>query len=124
MPRLLLVDDDEMVRNTLRTALRRAGHEVAVARNGREALRRVERDDAYDLVITDILMPEMEGIETILALKRLDPGSKVIAISGGGRTGNVEFLKMAQRLGAVATLCKPFGVGQLLTSIDEALTAT
>jgi DNA-binding NtrC family response regulator len=121
MPRLLLVDDDEMVRNTLRTVLRRAGHEVAVAQNGREALRRVEQDGAYDLVITDILMPEMEGIETILALKRRDPESKVIAISGGGRTGNVEFLKMAQRLGAVATLCKPFGVEQLLTSIDEAL---
>jgi YesN/AraC family two-component response regulator len=122
MARVLLIDDDELVRATLRNLLKQAGHEVATADNGRDALDR-ERKVRFDLVITDILMPEMEGIETILALKNASPTMRVIAISGGGRTGNLEFLKMAGRLGANETLRKPFSAEELLAAVQRVLSA-
>lgn len=122
MPRVLLVDDDELVRATLRNLLRQLGHEVTTADNGRDALYRCGKDQ-FDVVITDILMPEMEGIETILTLKKLSPDVKIIAMSGGGRAGNFEFLKMAERLGADATLRKPFSAEDLTAAVQRVLGA-
>src|SRR5688500_15439853 len=99
MAKILVVDDDELVRAKLRNRMKNYGHEVAAMNTDENALYRYGRE-AFDLVITDILMPEMEGIETISKLKQMSPSVKIIAISGGGRKGNLEFLAMAGKLGA------------------------
>lgn len=122
MQRILLVEDDEMMRQTLRVILGRAGHEVVDATNGREALECLSREN-IDLVITDIMMPEMDGIETIISLKRASPTLKLLAISGGGSTGNFEFLEMARKFGAAETLRKPFKPKELLDAVERVLAA-
>ncbi len=106
MPRILVIDDDESVRSTLEEMLVRDGHTVATAENG---LKGVElfRARPFDVVITDIIMDEQEGLETIMALRHEAPGVGVIAMSGG--SGRSPFyLQMAARLGADHTLAKPF----------------
>jgi DNA-binding response OmpR family regulator len=120
MARILIIDDEDQPRHMLQQALRRAGHEVIEARDGNEGLQRFQEAPA-DLVITDILMPEKEGLETIMDLRRVFPAVKIIAVSGGGRTGNLNFLDIAQRLGAQRTLQKPFGVHAMLAVVHELL---
>ncbi|MBX3745210.1 MAG: response regulator [Verrucomicrobiae bacterium] len=120
MKTILLVDDDNDFRETLGRVLARAGYEVRQATNGREAVASY-REAPSDLVITDLIMPEREGIETILELRRLQPEVRVIAISGGGRVGPGDYLRMAQSLGAQRTLSKPFPSDQLLKAIEEVL---
>jgi DNA-binding NtrC family response regulator len=117
--RILLIDDEDLVRSTLRYALERAGHNVTEAGNGREGMSALERGD-IDLVITDILMPEMEGIETIRATKKVRPELKVIAMSGAA-AGAVDFLQLAGRLGADEILRKPFGTRALVDAVDRCL---
>ena len=104
---ILVVDDEELVRVTLRQMLEKAGHRVFEATNGIEALGAFEKCEA-DLVITDIIMPEKEGIETIMELRQRKPGLKIIAMSGGGRTGNTQYLHLAKSFGADNILPKPF----------------
>lgn len=101
-------------------ALEQEGFIVQQAANGIEGLQRIELS-VPDLVITDILMPDKEGIETILDLRRRYPSIRIIAISGGGRTGNKDFLRTAKHLGADRTLAKPFGLGELLKVVREVL---
>ncbi len=120
MASILVVDDEELVRATLREMLEQAGHEVFEAANGVEALKSFD-DRAVDLVITDIIMPEKEGIETILDLRKRAPELKIVAISGGGRSANFDFLKMASMLGACEVLAKPFRRTQVLDAVREAL---
>ena len=120
MARILIVDDEELVRLTLRQALEKERHELVDATNGEEALRLLRRR-AVDLVITDIIMPEKEGIETIREIRQDYPETKIIAISGGGRMGNVDFLRMSQLLGADAILPKPFGPEELLKLVRRIL---
>lgn len=115
-PRILVIDDDLLVRRTIVRILRGAGYETLVAENGSLGLDLFERERP-DLVITDIIMPEKEGIETIRAIRQLSPEAKIIAMSGGGRTGNADFLAMAGKLGASDTLHKPFGAAQLVASV-------
>jgi CheY-like chemotaxis protein len=120
MPRVLVIDDDLQVRKLLRSLLEREGYEVALADNGKEGL------DAYgqapaDLVITDLIMPEKEGIEMILALRQRSPAVKIIAISGGARIGPETHLRMAERLGANRTFSKPVDRKALLAAIRELL---
>src|ERR1700722_17671919 len=102
MARILVADDEELVRASLPGVLRRAGHVVALAADGEDALRKFG-SNRYDLVITDIVMPRMEGIETVRALRRLEPGVRIIAMSGRGSDGGF-YLKAAIALGADATL--------------------
>ena len=120
MARTLVVDDEETVRDMLRRALERAGHEVAEAADGNEALR-VHRENPADLVVTDIIMPDKEGTELIAVLKRESPDTKVIAISGGGRIGALSYLQLAKRFGADRTFGKPFRLGEFLKAVDEVL---
>ena len=116
--RVLLIEDDVSVRRIVRKMLERGRHEVTEAENGRVGLDRL-RGSAFDLVITDIVMPEMDGLETLIELRKHYPTLKVIAMSGGGRTGNMDFLGSAEKLGASAVLHKPFTSDVLTTAIDS-----
>ena len=121
MAQILIIDDEPNLRSTLRRTLHQAGHQVSEAGNGAEGIDSYERDPP-DLVITDIFMPEKEGIETIIALHRADPDLPIIAISGGGRSGGA-VLSSAEKLGARHTLSKPFRGEQLLSAVSESLSA-
>ena len=115
--RVLLIDDEQMVRKIVRKMLERSGHEVTEAENGRLGLEQL-KTGTFDLVITDIIMPEMEGVETLMTVREQYPNVKVIAMSGGGRTGNIDFLSAAEKLGASAILHKPFTLGSLTAAIE------
>jgi CheY-like chemotaxis protein len=123
MGRILIVEDDASVRELLREILRRAGHEVVAAVNGKEAIS-LHRKSPADLIITNILMPEKEGLETIQELRRDDPDVKIIAISGGGQIGPADYLEVARRFGAMRTFSKPFDRKELLKAVDELLEAS
>ena len=120
MARILVVDDEEVIRFTLRQILEKAGHEVLEAVNGQEALYRFD-EQRVDLVITDIIMPEKEGIETIVELRRRQPDLKIIAVSGGGRTKTMDYLQIAERLGADGALPKPLKRRAIIDAVDRAL---
>ncbi len=107
MPLILLVDDDDSFRRMLRKTLLKLGYEVVEARNGKEAIEEFEKA-RVDLVLTDIVMPEKEGLETINTLKRKQADLKIIAMSGGGRGSATDYLKMAKIMGADHILPKPF----------------
>jgi CheY-like chemotaxis protein len=120
MARILVIDNEQLARFAIRKMLLSAGHQVVEAENGVVAtdLCKVE---AFDLVITDILMPEKEGIETILELKSDRPDQKIIAISGGGRDRYQGYLQTAVQLGADEALAKPFTDEALLARVDACL---
>jgi CheY-like chemotaxis protein len=120
MTHILLIDDDPLVRYSVRTILEGAGHEVTEADNGRGGLE-LFRGTRFDAVITDIIMPDMEGIETIRAIRALDKQMPVLAMSGGGRVGNTDFLKAAKALGADQVLQKPFEDDELLGALARAM---
>ena len=112
-PKVIVIDDDPAVRNVLVAAFNRVGCETRWAVDGRSGVRLFNAEPAH-LVVTDIVMPNQEGIETILQLKRCERAPKVIAISGGGRLGGQDFLLWAKHLGADAVLPKPFRTSQLI----------
>jgi len=118
MARVLVVDDESTMRQMLRQALERRGHTVDEAADGRQALQRLAEHQA-DLVITDLVMPEMEGIETIQAVRRKFPGIPIVAISGGGRLEPENYLSMAGQIGANRTFAKPFRLEEILTAVRE-----
>ncbi len=118
--RLLVIDDDAMVRATLRDILEEAGFEVIEAADGERGLAAFDRTPV-DLVITDILMPGKEGIETIVELRRRHLALPIIAVSGGGATHNLEFLRFAKQLGADRILAKPIGADDLVQAVREVL---
>jgi two-component system response regulator (stage 0 sporulation protein F) len=111
---ILIIDDEEIIRVLLRSALEAAGYEVTEAGNGREGLE-LYRQRPADLVITDILMPEMNGLDMLLELTREFLHAKVIAISGAGGEKNV--LNVAKLLGARQTFQKPFSIPHLLGAV-------
>jgi two-component system response regulator (stage 0 sporulation protein F) len=114
MATILIIDDEEPIRALLRTALEAAGHEVMEAANGRIGLA-LYRLRPTDLVITDILMPELNGLDTLMELTREFIHAKVIAISGA--EGEQTVLNVAKLLGARRTFQKPFGISQLLDAV-------
>lgn len=121
MPRLILVEDDAQVRGMLRETLQQEGYEVVEASNGREAVT-LYRQAPADLVITDIIMPEQDGVETIHALRREFPDVKVIAISGGSANIRGDYLLgTAHALGAIKTFHKPVDMNELLHTVKSAL---
>ena len=120
MALILVVDDEELLRRTLRTALERAGHEVEEAVDGGDAVRKFARRPC-ELVLIDIIMPEREGVETIGELRRLYPELPIIAMSGGGSVGGELFLDLARRLGATRTLPKPIRNAELVQLVAECL---
>lgn len=119
--RVLVIDDDDAVRGGIVRYLRVTGHEVLEASGGAEALRLASGGD-LDAVITDINMPDTDGIEVILALAEQRPGLPVIAISGGGLMPKELLLSSAGILGAVQTLAKPFELAELREALERAVT--
>lgn len=122
MATILLVDDDEDVRYALAKVLRRGGHVVDVAEDGRQALARLAVG-GVNLVISDIIMPEFDGIELLRQVNALFPELPVIAISGGGRIGKAEYLTLATCLGARRTLQKPIEPDELLREVGAVVGA-
>ncbi len=118
MAKILLVDDDQQIRDMLKITLKRAGHEVEEAENGALAVSRYN-PDKHDLVITDIVMPEKEGIETIMDLRKINSEVRIIAISGGGRINPDDYLSWARRFGVAHTFTKPVKRDELLEAIEE-----
>ena len=114
--RILLIDDDVLVRQTIADVLTEAGYDMILASDGAVGIRLFRRSRP-DLVITDVIMPEKEGIQTLLEIRKEDPNAKVIAMSGGGRTSNMRILDVATAMGANATLAKPFELEELLTVV-------
>lgn len=119
MKRILIVDDDEHIRKMLSRFFKSEGYDVALAADGNEAIKSYHAHHP-DLVIMDIIMPEREGMETIVELRHLSPDFKVIAISGGGEyTTSEENLEMAESLGAVRIVQKPIMPDELLKMVEE-----
>ena len=116
MANILLVEDEEQLRSMLRIVLENAEHEVREAGNGKEALESYGRHPV-DLMVTDIVMPDKEGIETIMKVRDSYPHVKIIAMSGGGRTGAQNFLELAKKFGADYILAKPFSNKELLDGV-------
>jgi CheY-like chemotaxis protein len=123
MQKILVIEDNAIVRNTIMRILQLAGYTVVTANDGLEGVS-LFRQEMPDLVISDIIMPQQEGIGTIRQILTEFPGTKIIAISGGGRIGNTDFLQMARKLGAVDALSKPFDPDDLLARIDNCFKET
>lgn len=120
MARILIIDDEEVVRFTVRKLLEKHDHEVVEARTGIEGVSLFQANE-IDLVVTDIIMPDKEGLETIREIRSLDDKVKIIAVSGGGRIGPDSFLAMAERLGANKTFTKPFDMADFVAAVDRLL---
>ncbi|HZZ56421.1 MAG TPA: response regulator [Opitutaceae bacterium] len=115
---ILIVDDEPSVREVMEITLRRAGHQVFGVANGEKASRRM-REQSYDVVITDLLMPERDGLELIRELRQNYPGTRIIAVSGGGRVAGQQYLQLAKGMGAHGLLAKPFLPGDLCEAVHR-----
>ena len=120
MTRVLVVDDDVHARTVARAVLEHAGIEVDEAVDGAAGLR-AYRDGSYDLVLCDLFMPDVDGLELLRALRRESPGVKVIAMSAGGYHGTVDLLAVARHLGAAEVLPKPFSPWVLVQAVERVL---
>jgi CheY-like chemotaxis protein len=118
--KVLIIEDDPLARYTLSRILTGAGYDVVTAIDGEAGLTAAAKDNPR-VVITDLIMPNMEGIETILSIKQNHPEIPIIAISGGGRYGNSDLLPMAQSVGADAIVAKPFEAEDLLEPLRRLL---
>jgi DNA-binding response OmpR family regulator len=118
--RILIIDDDQDLTSSLMEIMLEEGYEVDIANNGREGIRK-QSQNPYNLIITDIIMPEEDGLEVIMWVKKTDPNTKLIAISGGGYFDSREYLIMAKELGASVILCKPFEISTLVASVKKLL---
>lgn len=120
MTTILLVDDNEDYRIMLKEVLSLAGYEVLEAQDGNEALHKYH-ECAADLVITDLIMPEKEGLQTIRELRAGNPAVRIVAMSGGGRGKAEDYLRLAKKLGVQQVLAKPFRHRELLEAVSAAL---
>jgi DNA-binding response OmpR family regulator len=113
---VLVVDDDEVICLAVGDTLRKLGCVVFTAANGNEGLALFQRENP-DLVITDLMMPEKEGLETIQEMRAFNPHVKIIAMSGGGSTQDMSFLRYSEKMGASCTMAKPIAPGQLIDTV-------
>lgn len=120
MKRILIIDDEPHILLMLKKMLEKAGYEIDLASNGVEGLDLFSKRPS-DLVITDIIMPEKEGLETIRAMKRILPELKIIAMSGGGRLSASNYLETALIFGAKKIIEKPFSQQQMVSAVKELL---
>ncbi|MFA6009338.1 MAG: response regulator [Desulfobacteraceae bacterium] len=118
MAHILVIDDESPIRLMLRMLLESEGYTVTEACDGTEGIK-CYRENPADLIITDIIMPEKEGIETIMTLRKENPSIKIIAMSGGGKNNADGYLKTAKLLGALETLKKPIRKDVLLAVIRK-----
>jgi two-component system cell cycle response regulator CpdR len=122
MPGILIVEDDKELREMLKTSLLRNNFTVLEAENGKDAIVHF-KPLLTDLVVTDLLMPEEDGLKVVIKLKELKPSIKIIAISGGGKVGPGSYLNLAKALGADAIYSKPFSINDLVVKIEDLLNA-
>ena len=120
MKRILVIDDDEMIRTVFERFLKGQGYAVDCAADGKEGLRLLEAEPP-DLVITDIMMPDTDGLEVVLSMRKKHPGIPVVAISGGMTLSPMDFLPMVKKFGACKVLYKPIELEDLLAAVEEAL---
>lgn len=120
MKKILLIDDDQLFREMFKQVLLRENYDVVEACDGKEGIRKFI-ESSPDLVITDIIMPDQEGIETISKLRLENKNVPIIAISGGGRIGPESYLPLALGLGAQKTFTKPFDHKEMLVAVAECL---
>ena len=118
MAKILLIDDDELVRYSLAKALTQGGHSVIDTGNGRTGLKLLQKEEV-DVIITDIVMPDMDGFEIILETIQIAPGLPIIAISGGGRIGAEDYLSSAALFDIHATFIKPVDERELIACVDR-----
>jgi CheY-like chemotaxis protein len=123
MAKILVFDDEPSILLMIKKMLEKAGHEVDIALNGREGMELLEKNKP-DLVITDIIMPEKEGLETIMTLRKRYPEIKIIAISGGGRIGPEGYLPSAKHLGADMVFQKPLVQKEFMEAVALLLNKT
>lgn len=121
--RILLIDDEPMVRKSVRRMLEHLGHAVVEAENGRVGLREL-MESRFDIVVTDIVMPEVEGIEILTTVRQRYPSLGAVAISGNGHASAFKALEFARRLGATVALEKPFTCAALARAIDQSVGRT
>lgn len=119
MKSILVIDDDPLVASLMQRMLQADDWNIRLAQNGRDAIEQIGRQ-VPDLIITDIVMPDMEGLEIIAGLKKTHPQIHIIAVSGSGRGQAVDYLAYAEKLGAFATLTKPFRRDELLQLVRRA----
>lgn len=123
MARILVVDDDNVFAQLICRALQTRGHDVISADDGESAMRTFRKDN-FDAVVCDLVMPEREGVQTIRELRQVRPDLPIVAISGGlssGRFVDVDILSMVEKLGADATLKKPFQLSALCKAVEDAI---
>lgn len=118
MKRILFVDDNQPFRLSFSRILDKEGYEVIQAENGREGLEKYD-PQTIDLVVCDLIMPEVEGLETMQKIHAANKEAKILAISGGGRVNALDYLKVAHLMGAVVTLAKPFTSEELLDAVSK-----
>lgn len=118
--RILIVDDDESIRTGLSDLLVLEGYEVVIAENGSIA-RHLYQNYPFDLIITDIIMPSTDGLRFILEIIDYDADAKILAMSGGGRSGTLSLLETAKKFGAMTALRKPLSVEEVISAVEEAL---
>ncbi|MBW2427973.1 MAG: response regulator [Desulfobacterales bacterium] len=123
MARILIIDDEPQIRSMLRLMLERVGYEVIEAADGMEGIRQY-RDNPADVIITDLIMPNKDGIGMIIELKKEFPEIKIIAMSGGGVNRPEGYLDGAKKLGATRTLTKPIDRDEMITAVKETLKET
>lgn len=120
MATILVVDDDAGIRRIVEAFLKRGGHEVVTAVDGADAMRQLDKA-SFDLVVTDVVMPNAEGLELMRNIRRRPSRPGVIAMSGGGRVGPGDYLALAKSFGAAEILRKPFTLEQLDAAVETVL---
>lgn len=120
MPGIIIVEDDPALRDMLKESLEKRKYTVVAACDGRDALAKF-KPSVIDLVITDLLMPEEDGLKVIMKVKEIKPETKIIAISGGGKAGPGSYLAIAHKLGADQVFSKPFLPSELVQKVKEIL---
>lgn len=120
MARILVIDDDPLVSATFKIMLAKQNHEPVAANSCHQALQKLAQDD-FDIVFCDMIMPDVEGLETIVKIRDINPRIPIIAMSGGGRTGKLDFLQVARKAGADDILRKPFSADALARAVEARL---
>jgi CheY-like chemotaxis protein len=120
MPGILIIEDDNDLREMLKVSLHRRKYTILEAQNGKDAITHF-KPSVTDLVVTDLIMPEEDGLKVIMKLREIKPSIKIIAISGGGKAGPGSYLNLAKALGADVIYSKPFSVNDMIKKIGELL---
>ena len=120
MPSILIIDDENSIRTMLEEIFKDEGFSVTLASDGEEGIKSFKKNPA-DVVVTDIIMPNKEGLETIIELKKNNPDLKILAMSGGGRMEAESYFQFARKFGADATIEKPFRQNELVQKVAELL---